>query len=90
MTTGKKKIIKIVCIVLAIWLALLLIDLAMVAGGNKPVFCLGIITADDGGSGLYYGLGYGFDIKGNFMPEDTDRGVTSYTMYLLFFKVLKG
>lgn len=62
----------------------------MVSSGNKPIFCIGIGTSDGGGSGLYYGLGYGFDIKGNFMPEDTDYGVTSYTMYLLFFKVLKG
>ena len=90
MTSKKKKIIRIVCIVLAVWLELALIDFAMVLNGNKPVFCLGIATADDGGSGFYYGLGYGFDIKGDFTPESGDRSVTSYTMYLLFFKILNG
>ena len=35
-------------------------------------------SADDGGSGEYIGLGYSFDIEGNFMPEDEVSGVTAY------------
>ena len=34
------------------------------------------------GSGKYIGLGYSFDIKGNFMPEDEFPGVTKWTYYL--------
>ena len=40
-------------------------------------------TADDGGSGTYKGLGYSFDIEGNFMPEDEFPGVTKARFYLL-------
>lgn len=40
------------------------------------------ITADDGGSGIYKGLGYSFDIKGNYMPEDEFSGVTQAKFYL--------
>jgi hypothetical protein len=32
--------------------------------------------------GTYQGLGYSFEIKGNFMPEDEFPGVTHYKYYL--------
>ena len=40
--------------------------------------------AQDGGSGTYVGLGYSFDIEGNFVSESKDllKGVTSYRGYL--------
>ena len=41
------------------------------------------MIADDGSSGIYNGLGYSFDIKGNFMPEDEFPGVTHADFYLL-------
>ena len=37
---------------------------------------------DDGGSGLYKGLGYSVYIEGNFMPEDEFPGITKSTFKL--------
>lgn len=48
---------------------------------EKPIFTIPI-TADDGGSVIYYGLGYSINIKGNFMPEDELSGVTHYEYYI--------
>ncbi len=54
---------------------------------KKTIFCMTIETYDDGGSGHYVDLGYSFDIKGKFMPEDELKGVTEYTYYLLGIRV---
>ncbi len=40
------------------------------------------VTADDGGSGTYYGLGYSIEIRGNFMPEDPLPGVKHFSFYV--------
>ena len=56
---------------------------------EKPIFAMPRITADDGGSGTYSGIGYSFEIKGNFMPEDEFPGVTHGT-FSLFGKNLKS
>lgn len=53
-------------------------DFFRVSRFEKPVFCVPIETADDGGSGRYVGIGYSFEIEGNFMPEDEFPGVTKY------------
>ena len=51
---------------------------------KRPIFCTLVgNSANDGGSGKYVGLGYSFDIKGNFVTEEGYRGVEKYT-----FKVL--
>ena len=78
----KKVMITIICI-LALWIAVGLVDYGRVHNFEKPIFCLGTELADDGGSGHYVGLGYSFDIKGNFMPDDEFPGVTKWT-YRLF------
>ena len=36
---------------------------------NKPMFAIGIDTADDGGSGTYRGLGYTVKIEGELTAE---------------------
>ena len=48
------------------------------------------MTADDGGSGHYQGLGYSFDIKGHFMPEDECPGVTAYALRIFGVAVSAG
>ncbi|MEG2234575.1 MAG: hypothetical protein RRZ42_08080, partial [Oscillospiraceae bacterium] len=55
-----------------------------------PVVEVKTETADDGGSGRYYGLGYSFEIKGNFMPEDELPGVTHYKYYIFNNLVAEG
>lgn len=86
---NKKKIVFIVVgVILVIWLAIGIIDFSRVHSFERPIFC--IITESsyqDGGSGHYVGLGYSFDIKGNFMPEDELKGVTEYSYYILGIRV---
>jgi len=77
-----KRVFKIMAIILAVWISLMLIDTAMVINGSKPLFSFCPFTADDGGSGLYIGLGYSFDIDGHFLPEDNPKGVTDYDFRL--------
>ena len=77
----KKIIIAVICAV-ALWIAVGIVDYGRVHGFEKPIFCVGTELADDGGSGKYVGLGYSFDIEGNFMPEDEFPGVTKWTYYL--------
>ncbi len=80
---NKKKIVFIVVgVILAIWLVVGVIDFSRVHSFEKPIFCITTETYDDSGSGHYVGLGYSFDIKGNFMPEDELKGVTEYSYYL--------
>ena len=58
------------------------IDYFQVKGFEKPIFSIATNTADDGGSGTYKGLGYSFEIEGNFMPEDEFSAVTYYEYYI--------
>ncbi len=82
----KKFIIALLC-VLVLWVAIGLVDYSRVHNFEKPIFCIGSELMKDGGSGKYVGLGYSFDIKGNFMPEDEFPGVTKWTYYLFGIEV---
>ncbi|MBO5127671.1 MAG: hypothetical protein J6D10_08885 [Clostridia bacterium] len=86
-----KKIVKIVGIVLAVWIALTAVDLGAVALlGHKPVLAFPTVTSDGGGSGVYCGMGYAFCIDGNFMPEDKDPGVREYILFLFGLPVIQA
>ena len=81
----KKKVILLVAIVVLLvsWACIAYSDYADVAiSYDKPKFCISTMTADDGGSGKYIGLGYSFDIDGHL---DADNGyqVDSYTYKIL-------
>lgn len=54
---------------------------------QKPFFCINLSKNLDGGSGTYIGLGYGYELKGNFMPESEDYGVKEYLFKILGIKV---
>lgn len=85
---NKKKIVLIVVgVVLTIWLIFGIIDFSKVHSFEKPIFCINTKTSDDGGSGHYIGLGYSFDIKGNFMPEDELKGITEYSYYIFGIRI---
>jgi len=49
---------------------------------KKPIFAQGNALCDDGGSGIYRGIGYRIEIKGNFMPDDEFKGVTHARFYI--------
>lgn len=85
MAAGKRKIIRRLAVAAVVAVIVLagagLIDYLRVSAFAKPLFAQAAVTADDGGSGLYQGIGY-VDIKGNFMPEDEYPGVTVWEYYL--------
>ena len=87
---SRKKIIKagtaVVCAGV-LWIAAGIVDYYRLHRFEKPLFCVGINLADDGGSGKYVGIGYSYDIEGNFMPEDEFQGITKWTYYLLGFEM---
>ena len=94
--TKNKILIVLVCIII-FWFIIGIIDFALVHNYRKPLFCVGADLADDGGSGSYVGLGYSFDIKGNFMPdtetpatEEIKPKVTSYRGYIFGKEICRG
>ena len=64
-----RTVLEICGVLLTVWLLLFALDTARVTTRNKPVFAVCLSGADDGGSGEYYGLGYWYKIKGNFLPD---------------------
>ena len=78
----KKKALIIIVLGIVLWLSMVLIDYSRAHCFEKPIFCIATEVFQDGGSGHYVGLGYSFDIKGNFMPDDEFPGVTKWTYYL--------
>ena len=87
---NKKKIIIAIACAVVLWIAVGIVDYGRVHSFEKPIFCVGTELADDGGSGTYVGLGYSFDIEGNFMPEAENPGVTSYRGYIFGIEVIRG
>lgn len=86
----KKAIVIGAACAVVLWAVIGIIDFVAVSSYRKPIFCVAWKTSDDGGSGKYVGLGYSFDIMGNFMPEDDPREVTSYKGRLFGFEVCSG
>ena len=53
-----KKLITIIIILIALWGIIFFIDYSRCSNFKEPIFVVAGVTADDGGSGTYYGLGY--------------------------------
>ncbi len=77
-----KRLFLIFIFLFLIWFACAATDLIRVHGFEKPIFARPTVTADDGGSGTYKGLGWRIELEGNFMPEDELPGVTAFEYYL--------
>jgi len=81
-----KKIFVFIMILLILWISVLAVDYYRVMNlYDKPMFAIlsKETTLKDGGSGAYYGLGYRYDIEGNFMPEDEEHeSVTRATLFI--------
>ena len=90
MKRNKKKIIIAVVCVITVWLIMGIVDFTLVQSYRRPLFCVCTEPMQDGGSGKYVGLGYTFDIEGNFVTEDGHRGVTSYRGYIFGKEVSRG
>ena len=92
-TRQKVKRVVITAIILAAaWLGMGVTDFALLYNFKMPLFCLATEIVQDGGSGTYSGLGYSFEIHGNFVGEDENmiRGVTSYRGYIFGKEVSRG
>ena len=86
----KKKIILLVTIVILLvsWASAAYSDYAKVTiSFDKPIFCISTMSADDGGSGKYIGLGYSFDIDGH-LEDNGKYEVDTYT-YKIFGITMK-
>ena len=79
-------------ILAAVWLGMVVTDFTLLHNFRMPLFCLAVNIVQDGGSGTYTGLGYSFEIHGNFVGEDENmvRGVTSYRGYIFGKEVSRG
>lgn len=83
MRTALKRTFTLFIFIFLIWFACAATDLIRVNSFEKPIFARPAITADDGGSGTYKGLGWRIELEGNFMPEDELPGVTKFEYYLM-------
>ena len=86
----KKSIAIILLSATILWIILFSIDLfTVIVIHETPIFAQkdNERSFDDGGSGVYIGLGYSFDIMGNFMEFDELSGVMGANVYLYSLKV---
>ena len=86
----RKRIIAIVIAALLLLTVMGVVDLARVYYFEKPIFARPAEIMDDGGSGLYRGIGYSIRLEGNFLPEDEFPGVTQYTYRVFGILVSAG
>lgn len=93
MKKSRKKIITVIILtaaaIAALWVTFGVVDFSRVHSYKLPIFSRWTLRYLDGGSGTYTGLGYSFEIKGDFIGEDA-AGVTSYTARLFGVPVLSG
>ena len=63
----KRKAVKtmliVICVLAALWAVMFVTDYIRCSSLQEPVFVLAGVTADDGGSGEYRGLGYTVDVE---------------------------
>lgn len=81
-TKTVKRLFLIFIFFFLLWFAAMATDLLRLNDFEKPIFARPTVTADDGGSGTYEGLGWRIELKGNFMPEEELPGVTQFEFYL--------
>lgn len=88
----KKKIIilALIAVLLVSWASIAYSDYADVAiSFDKPQFCISTMTADDGGSGKYIGLGYSFDLGGH-LESNGRYQVDKYTYKIFGITIKQG
>lgn len=96
MEKRKKRLLTVLIIAAALLLAAAVMGCVdydrVVNRGERPICAVTIGAGfDDGGSGRYYGLGYGFEVEGNFVPMYTgEGGVREWSFYILGVEVASG
>lgn len=58
MKKGIKIVMYVIIVIIVLWGIIFLIDYTRCSNFKEPIFVIAGVTADDGGSGTYHGLGY--------------------------------
>lgn len=66
---SKKVLFGILIAIIVLWSIIFVIDYTRCRNFKEPIFVVAVETADDGGSGTYYGLGYKIEIEKNISAE---------------------
>ena len=64
-----KILISIIVVLIVLWEIIFFIDYSRCSNFKEPIFVVTRDTADDGGSGIYYGLGYKVKIEKTISAE---------------------
>lgn len=65
----KKILLIVIAILLILWAVIFVVDYSRCNNFKEPIFVVASNTADDGGSGIYYGLGYKVNIEKTISAE---------------------
>ena len=80
----KRNFLRVLLIIFSILVIIGFVDYRLSTHSfKKPIFAQSNSSYDDGGSGIYRGIGYRIEINGNFMPDDEIKGVTHTRFYIL-------
>lgn len=85
---SRKVLFGIVIVIVVLWSIIFIIDYARCTNFKEPIFVISGETADDGGSGTYYGLGYRVEIEKNISSE-YGLQLVKVEMYM-FDKIITG
>lgn len=92
MVSMKKKIIITIVVIALLWLAVGLVDYFRVTKFEKPLFCVSRASVYNGAENYLHcqGIGYSFEIAGNFDTTDELSGVTKYTYFIFGNEICSG
>ena len=65
----KKIVLIVIVILLILWIVIFAVDYSRCSSFKEPIFVVAGNTADDGGSGTYYGLGYKVNMEKTVSAE---------------------
>lgn len=82
MKRSAKIALSVMSAAILIWTAAFVVDYSCALNLRKPVFVVAGETADDGGSGAYYGLGYTVNLD---VYLDADYGLTVQSVEMRMF-----
>jgi len=88
MNKSLKIVVSIIIILISLWVIIFFIDFMRCASFKMPIFVVAGETADDGGSGTYYGLGYKVEVK-KHISADYGGQLEKIEMYM-FDKFITG
>jgi len=88
MNKGLKIVVSVIIVLILLWVTIFYIDYLRCGNFKEPIFVIAKETADDGGSGIYYGLGYRVKIE-KTISNDYGPTLVRVEMYV-FDKFITG